>query len=78
MWDEGLAIFQAWNISRKKDSKLYLKLTVVQGGKKILTALGDHAQSFIPCSSLKLPILMMEGVDEQPDSRPVPSHCLRV
>lgn len=42
------------------------------------TAVGDHALIFLPCSSLKSPILMMEGVDEHSGSRLVPSHCLRM
>lgn len=40
--------------------------------EKRLPALRDHARGFIPCSSLKLPVVMMEGVDEEPDSRLVP------
>lgn len=60
----------------KKDSKFNFESTAAQ--EKRLTALRDHARGFIPCSSLKLPVLMMEGVDEQPDSRLVPSHCLRM
>lgn len=54
----------------KKDSKFNFESTVVQ--EKRLPALRDHARSFIPRPSLKLPVLMMEGVDEQPDSRLVP------
>lgn len=70
MWDEEPGNFSGLEYFWRKDSKFNFESTVVQ--EKRLTALRDRARSFIPRSSLKLPVLMMEGVDEQPDSRLVP------